>query len=200
MGDASPAEHEQRAALLVPVKAFARAKVRLAPALDPVARAELARKMAGVVLDAAGGLPAAVVCDDADVRAWAEARGTRVVWTPGLGLDGAVQAGVARLASEGVRQVIVAHADLPLATDLAWIADFAGVTLVPDRHLDGTNVACIPASAGFVFSYGPGSFGRHRAEASRLGLLTRLVADHRLGWDVDLPADLQLPVGRPERR
>jgi 2-phospho-L-lactate/phosphoenolpyruvate guanylyltransferase len=180
--------------VLVPVKAFARAKVRLAPALDPPARAELARRMAAVVLDAAGGLPSAVVCDDDAVRDWAERRGTRVIWTPGLGLDGAVQAGVARLASEGTGRVIVAHGDLPLATDLAWVADHPGITLVPDRHFDGTNVACVPADAGFRFAYGPGSFARHRAEAVRLGFVTRLVADPRLGWDVDLPGDLDLPA------
>jgi 2-phospho-L-lactate/phosphoenolpyruvate guanylyltransferase len=192
------------AAVLVPVKAFDRAKVRLAPALDPVARAALARTMAGVVLDAAGRLPAAVVCDDPEVRAWVEARGTRVIWTPGLGLDGAVEAGVARLAAEGVERVVVAHGDLPLATELGWVADFDGVTLVPDRRFDGTNVACVPATVGFRFSYGPGSFGRHRTEAARLGLVSRLVVDPRLGWDVDLPSDLDLPVGgaaesRPNR-
>jgi 2-phospho-L-lactate/phosphoenolpyruvate guanylyltransferase len=183
------------AAVLVPVKAFAAAKVRLAPALGPIARAELARRMAGVVLDAAGGLPAVIVCDDDEVRSWAAARGTRVIWTPGLGLDGAVQAGVEQLGAEGCSRVVVAHGDLPLATELAWVADFPGVTLVPDRRFDGTNVACVPTDAGFRFAYGPGSFGRHRAEARRLGLVTRLVADHRLGWDVDLPDDLDLPVG-----
>ena len=185
--------------VVVPVKAFASAKVRLAPALDEVARRDLARQMAGVVLDAAGDLAACVVCDDDEVRSWAEARGTRVIWTPGLGLDGAVEAGIATLGAEGVAQVIVAHADLPLATDLAWVADFAGVTLVPDRRFDGTNVACVPTDAGFRFAYGPGSFARHRAEAARLGLVTRLVADRRLGWDVDLPADLDLPLGTATR-
>ena len=75
----------------------------------------------------------------------------------------------------GVDRVVVAHADLPLATELAWLADFDGVTLVPDRHLDGTNVACVPADAGFRFAYGAGSFSGHRAEAARLGLVARLV-------------------------
>ena len=48
-------------AVLVPVKAFDRAKLRLAPALDAAARARLARTMAETVLAAAGGLPVAVV-------------------------------------------------------------------------------------------------------------------------------------------
>ena len=122
--------------------------------------------MASTVLEAAGSLRAAVVCDDDDVRAWAEAQGAEAIWTPGLGLNGAVVAGVAHLARRGVDRVVVAHADLPLATDLAWLADTDGVTLVPDRHRDGTNVACVPATAGFSFAYGAGSFAAHRAEAS----------------------------------
>ena len=75
--------------------------------------------------------------------------------------------------------MIVAHADLPLAADLAWLADTDGVTLVPDRHRDGTNVLCVPAGAGFTPAYGAGSFRAHRAEAARLGLVTRLRARRR---------------------
>ena len=44
---------------------------------------------------AAGPLRAAVVCDDDEVRTWAEGQGAEVIWTPGLGLNGAVAAGVA---------------------------------------------------------------------------------------------------------
>jgi 2-phospho-L-lactate guanylyltransferase len=181
-------------AVVVPVKDFSRAKVRLAPQLAPAERADLARRMATVVVQAAAPLPVCVVCDSEEVRAWAQAEGARVLWTPGLGLDGAVQAAVGQLGTEGTATVVVAHGDLPLATDLGWVAATEGVTIVPDRHHDGTNVLAVPTGAGFRFAYGPGSFGRHRAEAVRLGLQVRVVADPRLGWDVDLPADLTLPV------
>ena len=178
------------AAVIVPVKAFRLAKVRLAPALSATERDDLARRMAEQVVGAAAPLPVAVVCDDEDVRAWAEAHGARVLWCPGRGLNGAVEDGVAVLAAEGVDRVIVAHADLPLASSLAFLADGDGVTLVPDRREDGTNVACVPSAAGFRFAYGPGSFDRHQAEADRLGLALRVVRDPALGWDVDVPDDL----------
>ncbi|HEX6238484.1 MAG TPA: 2-phospho-L-lactate guanylyltransferase [Acidimicrobiales bacterium] len=181
------------AAVVVPVKAFAEAKVRLAGALGPGDRATLARRMADVVVAAAAPLRVLVVCDDPGVREWAEGAGARVVWCPGRGLNGAVSDGVAALRADGVAMAIVAHADLPLASRLAWVADFPGVTLVPDRRADGTNVAAVPTDAGFRFSYGAGSFARHRAEAARLGLPARLVQDPQLGWDVDLPADLAWP-------
>jgi 2-phospho-L-lactate guanylyltransferase len=70
------------------------------------------------------------------------------------------------------------------------VARFVGVTLVPDHDDNGTNVICVPGDGGFTFSYGPGSFTRHRAEATRLGLPLRVVRDASLSHDVDLPADL----------
>ena len=65
-----------RAAVVVPVKAFGAAKVRLSSELSPAARAAFAREMAEGVLRAAGDLPVTVVCDDDEVVAWAAA------WTP----------------------------------------------------------------------------------------------------------------------
>jgi 2-phospho-L-lactate/phosphoenolpyruvate guanylyltransferase len=183
---------------LVPVKGFAAAKRRLAPALSPDARAALARSMAEHVLVACAPLTRAVVCDDPEVAAWASARGALLLEEPGLGLNGAVTAGVDALNRAGAAEVLVVHADLPMAKDLASLsgagADSAAgpaiVTLVPDRRDDGTNVACVPADAGFRFSYGPGSFERHCAEAARLGLELRIVREPDLAWDVDVPADI----------
>ncbi|MDP8954401.1 MAG: 2-phospho-L-lactate guanylyltransferase [Actinomycetota bacterium] len=181
------------AAVLVPVKAFSRAKLRLAPALDAPARAELARRMAGHVVAIAWPLPVSVVCDDAEVAAWAVERGATVVWAPGRGLDAAVASGVSHVGGLGFSRVIVAHADLPLARSLEDLAAGEGVLLVPDRRDDGTNVAVVPANAGFRFAYGPGSFGRHRREAERLGLAVDVRRAPELAWDVDVPADLALP-------
>ena len=179
------------AAVLVPVKAFHQAKLRLAPALSPARRAALARSMAERVLHSAGDLPAAVVCDDRDVAAWARNLGVLVIWEPGRGLNGAVAAGVAFLAGAGVDQVVVAAGDLPLADDLGWVTEFDGITIVPDRRHDGTNVIAVPTSKPFGFSYGPGSFSRHLAEARTLDVGVRVVYASPLGWDVDLPADLE---------
>jgi 2-phospho-L-lactate guanylyltransferase len=172
------------------VKSFRTAKLRLAPVLNASERAELARSLAAGVLAAAGSLECNVVCDDEEVAQWARSLGARVIWTPGLGLSGAVQAGVETLAGEGVSLVVVAHADLPNAGLLDALGEPGRVTLVPDLRADGTNVAVVPATAGFRFAYGPGSFERHCAEAGRLRLPCDVVHDARLAADVDLPADL----------
>ncbi len=107
-----------RAAVLVPVKGFAAAKRRLAGVLSAEDRATLVRHMAERVIAAAGPLPVHVVCDDEAVATWAEGAGTQVLWRPGHGLNGAVADGVASLAKLGITDVLVAHADLPLAHDL----------------------------------------------------------------------------------
>ncbi len=177
-------------AVLIPVKAFAEAKLRLAPALSPQRRAALAREMAEGVMRSAGDLPVAIVCDDRAVADWARALGALVVWTPGRGLNRAVQEGVRYLARAGVRSVVVAASDLPLAEDLAHLADAAGITLVPDRRGEGTNVIVVPADAAFAFSYGPGSFARHTNEAASSGQPWRIIESPALAWDVDLPDDL----------
>ena len=56
------------AAVLVPIKAFRNAKGRLAPAVSPTARADLARMMAARVLAAARPFTPFVVCDDDEVE------------------------------------------------------------------------------------------------------------------------------------
>jgi len=212
----------ERVAVLIPVKAFRVAKGRLAGALSPSERVELARSMAGAVVAAGSPRPAHIVCDDEEVADWADSVGATVIWKPGRGLNAAVSEGVAELGAAGFHRVIVAHADLPHAIGFDAVMDIltpsretliadprddaahdtapdspgvalAPVVLVPDRHDDGTNVISLPTGTGFRFEYGPGSCARHRAEARRLELPVIVVRDARLGWDVDRPADLEPP-------
>jgi 2-phospho-L-lactate guanylyltransferase len=181
--------------VLVPVKGFGQAKRRLGGSMTDEERVELVRSMAEHVLAACAPLPVAVVCDDHEVAAWATALGATVIWEPGQGLNGAVAAGVEQLAAVGVRWVTVAHGDLPRARGLGTLAPFAGITLVPDRHDDGTNVLRLPVGCEFQFAYGAGSFRSHRAEAVRLGLPVRVLRIPALAYDVDWPADVDELTG-----
>jgi 2-phospho-L-lactate guanylyltransferase len=137
-------------------------------------------------------LPVAVVCDDPAVATWAREHGALVVWAPGRGLNGAVAAGVESLRAAGYERVVIAHGDLPLAPLASGLGavDQGGVTLVPDLRRDGTNVLCIPTGAPYRLSYGRGSFGRHCAEAVRIGLALHVVDEPSLAFDVDMPDDL----------
>ena len=176
--------------VLIPVKAFHQAKRRLDRVLSKDERERLVRTMAAHVVAACAPLPVAVVCDDEAVALWAADQGATVLWEPGQGLNGAVRAGVERLAASGARWVTIAHGDIPRARGLGTLSPFEGVTLIPDRRDDGTNVLRLPANSDFRFAYGPGSFRAHRAEATRLGLAVRIVRDPDLAYDVDWPADV----------
>ena len=197
-GNQRPADRPgaDAAVVVIPVKAFDRAKVRLSEVLDGPERAALARALADRVLVAAEPLGIAVVCDDDVVASWARDAGAAVVWTPGLDLNAAVTEAVDRLAAAGVRRAVVAHADLPFASGLAGFDsdDEDEVLVVADRRRDGTNVLSVPTGRGFRFAYGPGSFDRHRAEADRCALTVRVVDAEHLAWDGDEPADLEVPA------
>jgi 2-phospho-L-lactate guanylyltransferase len=185
--------------VLIPVKGFQQAKRRLGTILTDAGRVELVRSMAARVVAASAPLKVAVVCDDVEVADWAAGLGATVMWEPGQGLNGAVRSGVDQLAAAGVEWVIVAHGDLPRAKGLGSLAPFEGVTLVPDRGDDGTNVLRIPVACEFQFAYGPGSFRAHRAEATRLGLPVRVHRNPALAYDVDWPADVAELQATPEK-
>ncbi len=187
-----------RVAVLVPVKGFSAAKGRLANVLDPDGRARLAEWMATRVLRAATAAHQTyVACDDDDVSAWAVAHGAKVLWGPGLGLNGAVDDGVARIRSDGFEHIVVSHADLPRPASVCDVARRDTVTLVPDRRSDGTNVMSFPLDRPLEAAYGGGSFARHLAQAERLaadGLALEVRRDADLSLDLDTIDDLTHPL------
>ncbi len=184
--------------VLIPVKSFGEAKRRLSPSLSEEARSVLAQRFANTVVDAAHGLPVAVVCDDEGVARWAQSRSLSVLREEGSGLNAAVHLAVHELQSMGVGRAVIVHSDLPLAQDLRWLADSSGIVLVPDHRLDGTNAMSLPLRPDvlerFEFSYGVGSFRKHLDQALALGVAlgisTTVTHDPDLNHDVDLPEDL----------
>jgi 2-phospho-L-lactate guanylyltransferase len=182
------------AAVLIPIKAFHRAKQRLEPRLGATDRERLARWTAERVLAAGDGLPVYVVCDDMAVATFARERGATVVREEHQGLNGAVADAVRRLAATGHDHVIVAHGDLPRPQPLAPLARAATVTLVPDLRHDGTNVLALPTDPPLPFSYGAGSFRRHLAAAEASGAAVRVLHDRYLALDIDFPTDLDHPL------
>jgi 2-phospho-L-lactate guanylyltransferase len=177
---------------VIPIRAFALGKARLAASLDSLERAALGRRWAEQVAHAAAPMPVVVVSSDPDVRSWASDLQLDVLDDPGS-LDGAAAAGREHFRARGCTRVVIAHADLPRAHDLARLARDGArpvIALVPCHRDDGTPVLSVPVDVDFRFAYGPGSFRRHAAEARRLRLGLRVVRDADLAFDVDLPDDL----------
>ena len=83
----------------------------------------------------------------------------------------------------------------------AWLADFDGrhARARPAATTAPTWPAC-PPTPGSAFAYGPGSFDRHRPRPAGSACALRVVRDPRLGWDVDVPDDLDYARLPPRRR
>lgn len=156
-------------------------------------RVRLARWVATGVVEACAGIDVYVACDSSDVAQWAAELDTAVIWGPGLGLNGAIDDGVAAVADAGYDHVIIAHADLPAPATLTAVARKGTVTLVPDRRRDGTNVLSFPLTDTVAASYGARSFERHLAAALDLNIAVEVRPDYDLSLDIDTPDDLIHP-------
>lgn len=177
-------------AVLLPLRSLRDGKLRLASSHDADTRARLIDHMASTVVAAAHDLDVLVVHEDEEVVDWAESRGARALRPTTPGLNAAITEGRDLLRTLGYERLIVAHGDLPLADDLRRVDRGSGMSIVSDRHGDGTNVLCLPTSIDFTFAYGPGSFAAHMEIATRLGIEPDVLHDRRLSWDVDHPDDL----------
>jgi 2-phospho-L-lactate/phosphoenolpyruvate guanylyltransferase len=184
---------------LVPVKALAEAKGRLAPQVGPLQRRLLAIAMFEDVIAALQAVPAleapVVVSPDTEVWRRADALGCRVVEEPpGAGdLNAALGAAAATL-DRG--PLLVVAADLPLASAAGLervleAAARAPVAVVPSSDGGGTNVLAWREPASFAPSFGPDSAARHLAVPGAVR-----VDDPGLSLDVDTVEDLRLVASR----
>ncbi|WP_162942091.1 hypothetical protein [Desertimonas flava] len=193
--DRSDAPH---IAVLIPVKRFEHAKGRLSGLLQPAERVHLARWLAARVVAASRPHPVFVACDDDGVASWADDIGAEVLWTPGVGLNGAVDSSRETIGGKGFTHLIVAHSDLPLAVSLGDVASPGTITIVPDGRRDGTNVLASPVVAPITASYGASSYRAHLRQALSLPYRVEVRRDSRLALDVDTPGDLAHPALRTE--
>ena len=185
---------------LVPVKALAEAKGRLAPSLGPLQRRLLAIAMFEDVVAALQAVPAlavpVVVSPDREVWRRADALGCRVVEEPPSGndLNGALALAAASLPAEAASLLVVA-ADLPLASaaglELVLEAARAPVVVVPSHDGGGTNVLAWRDPASFAPRFGPDSAARHLAVPGAVR-----VDEPGLALDVDTADDLRQVAGR----
>ena len=186
----SDARDTGRTAVLIPLRSLRSGKARLAGAIEPDARNRLIELMARRVVEAAHDLDVLIVHDDPAVAIWAAEVGAKALRPETPGLNEAVRAGHAHLRDSGYERVIIAHADLPLASDLRVMCTGHEIAIAPDRTRTGTNVLAVPTTLDFPFEYGVGSFEKHVANARRLGIEPHIVEDPQLALDVDEPDDL----------
>lgn len=191
--------------MLVPAKELDRAKGRLQSLLSPQERRLLALATLGTVLAACDGvgLPVTVLSRD---RAVADALPPGVAL---MGEDAALDGLNAQLeravALLGADDLLVLHADLPLATsdavnDLLAAGEAAeSVVLVGSRD-GGTTAMRLRPPGRFALQYGRRSFERHTAAAREAGLRVIPVDIPALAFDIDTVDDLHTLLESREGR
>jgi 2-phospho-L-lactate guanylyltransferase len=200
---------------IVPVKALALAKRRLAPVLPDAARRRLVLTMLEAVLAAASRVEGIerilVVTPDANAAGLAESRGALIVPEPQLGpsagpLNAAVESAIAFALAREVGRVLVLPGDIPLATpaELASLIESRGsgpgVTLAPSHDSGGTNALLLAPPNAIAPRYGPGSYLQHMSQAMARHIDVNVLHLPGVARDIDEPADLaQLSAAGGER-
>ncbi len=177
-------------AVMIPIKSFASAKIRLSTVLDSNARANLAKELATSVVSACLETPVFIACEDDAVESWARNLGAEILRNPSEGLNEAVDFGFRSLKDRGFESVLITHGDLVYPAGLLSLFEMEEIVIVPDSELDGTNVLVLPTNIDFEFSYGPGSYTRHLKSATMLEAEVLVVADSPFSFDIDGPDDL----------
>jgi 2-phospho-L-lactate guanylyltransferase len=183
---------------VVPVKDLRGTKSRLAPVLDPAARAGLTLYMMGRVVTRAleAGVDAVcVVSPDPIVLDEALRRGATPLVQKSRGLNPALEEGRLWAAQNGASALLVLPADLPLIEAEDVLAVLAGsaaapVVIAPDGARSGTNALLLRPPDALPFLFGPESFEAHLQAASDRDVEARVCENGHLSFDLDTAGDL----------
>jgi 2-phospho-L-lactate guanylyltransferase len=196
---------------VVPIRGLRTAKTRLGADLAPEARealvAEMLRRTLVATRDSTAIAGTIVVTLDPAAARLAKSHGAIGLVERVPGLNEAIHAGRSLAAARRATAVLVLPADLPRVTAAALsqlidasreAADGAVerglrglVTLVPDRHGEGTNALLLSPPAVIEPAFGIESRAAHRTAALAAGATYREIGGP-LGLDVDTRADLLL--------
>lgn len=197
---------KENAWAVIPIRSLKEGKTRLASALEASAREHLNREFLSHTLTVTNAVPLlkGVLVVSADMAALDLAReqgAHALIESPPRGLNPALTMASSWLAKRGANHVMSVSADLPYLTteDLMAVLDLAlgkdgtaraAVTIAPDEDEQGTNVMVVSPPGVLLYQYGIDSFGRHRAQARKNGMLVHVIRRPGLLFDVDSPEDL----------
>jgi 2-phospho-L-lactate/phosphoenolpyruvate guanylyltransferase len=183
---------------VVPVKDLQGTKSRLAPILDPGARAGLTLYMMGRVVAAirsSGVEDVCVVSPDRIVLNEAQRRGATPLVQESRGLNPALEEGRLRAVEFGVSTLLILPADLPLLDEddvraVLQAAEGHSVVISPDGAQSGTNALLTRPPDAMPFAFGPDSFEAHLEAARSRGLAFKVCERSHLAFDLDTAGDL----------
>jgi 2-phospho-L-lactate guanylyltransferase len=178
---------------IVPIKAAAERKQRLASSLSPERRLLLSEMLLSAVV---ATLKASDTIERVMILANEPLQDVEVGWIEdrGRGLNDELT-----LARRGLpdASLLVVHADLPFlhSDDVAAMAQAgrSGVAIAPDRHSKGTNAVALMPRHTFRFRFGEASFLAHCAQGVPA---TAVIDTPGLALDIDTPDDIARAVAR----
>ena len=188
---------------IVPFKNLRAAKSRLDGALTAEERMAVSRDLLTRTLELLLSTPAvdrtALVSRDAEALALAGGLGaTPILEADPPDLNRALAQAGEQAAAAGATAVLVLPADLPLLTRAevdrlcAQAKRPPVVVLAPDRRHDGTNALLLSPPGLIEYSFGTGSYNRHRERARQAGARLDVCDLPGLALDIDLVEDLDL--------
>lgn len=190
--------------VLVPVNRLDRAKGRLSALLSAAERAALALATFETVCAAVVEAGYALAVLTSDPRVAARGRALLIGEDPvRRGLNAQLEAAIAGLDSPP--QLLILHADLPLATGAALRSLVAAALPAPSATLvtsadGGTNAMLLRPPGRYPLAYGAASAARHQAAATAAGVRCTAVESPPLALDLDTPADLRRLLAEPAGR
>jgi len=195
--------------VLVPLRGLAVGKTRLGLALDAEEREALILGMLVHALATLREWPACrqvhVITDDPDIAYVSRRAAAHVVAEPVEGdLNAALRAGRDAAVADGASAILFLPADLPLLSrpglsavfDAADAALAAGsgrpiVVIAPSDARSGTNALLLSPPSIIDPEFGEASLEAHIRAAAQADASLQLVVDPALGFDLDMPDDLE---------
>lgn len=185
---------------VVPVKDLRGTKSRLAPILDPCARAGLTLYMMRRVVKClfeAGVEEVCVVSPDRIVLEDAQELGATALLQQSSGLNPALEEGRRFALGKSASSLLVVPADLPLVEEgdirvFLERAKDSSIAIAPDGAGAGTNALLLSPPDAIGFLFGAESFHKHRDAARERGLDVEVCQLPHLAFDLDTAEDLAL--------
>lgn len=191
---------------LVPIKEFAHAKRRLSEHFDDGERLQIVAALVDDAIDlcaAVGELSWWVVTSEPEAARRATERGLDCLPDPGRGLNEALVAAIATIASQGATAVTVIPCDIPLARpgdlrDLLDTGATSDMVVVPSTD-GGTNALYLRPPQLSPPRFGKTSFRAHLAAAERLHCRCAILNLPRLALDIDTLGDVDAFLERSQQ-
>lgn len=184
--------------VIIPAKPLDQSKTRLSPVLSPHQRADLSRHLLVRTIRLAGRVGKVVVITrDKAVRKLAKQAGAWALVEASTGLNKAIRQASEWVKTRDAQATLILPADLPLLTvaDLVEIVALGrqapAVVIAPCQRTKGTNALLLRPPGLIEFTFGPGSFEKHRQATQIAGFEPLIYQSATIALDLDYPEDLE---------